>query len=63
MANTEEISDFQRGTIIGFLFSNKSVRNSSALLELPWATVSAIIGKWKRLGATTAQRKVVGHTS
>ena len=33
------------------------------LLELPWSTVSAVIVKWKHLGATTVQPKVVGHTS
>ena len=30
-------------------------RQISALLEMPWSTVSAVIVKWKRLGATTAQ--------
>ena len=44
-ACTEELSDFQRGTVIGYHLSNRS--------ELP--TVSAVIVKWKRLGATTAQ--------
>ena len=52
---TEELSDFQRGTVIGCQLVNKSVRQISALLELPWSTVSAVIVKWKRLGATTAQ--------
>ena len=45
MARTEELSDFQRGTF----------RQTSALLELPRSTVSAVIGKWKRLGATMTQ--------
>ena len=52
---TEELRDFQRGTVIGCHLSNKSVFPISALLELPRSTVSAIIVKWKRLGATTAQ--------
>ena len=52
---TEELSDFQRGTIIGCHLSNKSVRQISALLELPRSTVSAVVVKWKRQGATTAQ--------
>ena len=55
MGRTEELSDFQRGTIIGCHLSNKSVHQISALLELPRSTVSAVIVKWKRLGATTAQ--------
>ena len=55
MDRTEELSDFQRGTIIGCHLSNKSVHQISALLELPRSTVIAVIVKWKRLGATTAQ--------
>jgi hypothetical protein len=47
---TEEIRD-----IIGCHLSNQSVCKISALLELPLSTVSAIIVKWKLLGATTAQ--------
>jgi transposase len=47
--------DFQRGTVIGCHLSNKSVSQVSALLELPRSTVSAVIVKWKRLGATAAQ--------
>ena len=31
--------------------SNKSVLKISALLQLPWWTVSSVIVKWKRLGA------------
>ena len=48
-------TDFQRGTIIGCHLSNKSVHQISALLELPRSTVSDIIVKCKRLGATPAQ--------
>ena len=49
------LSDFQRGTVIGCLLSNKSVRQNSALLERYRSTLSAVILKWKCLGATTAQ--------
>ena len=45
---------FQRGTVTGCL-SNKSVHQISALLELPRSNVSAVIVKWKCLGAKTAQ--------
>ena len=55
MGRTEELNDFQRGTVIGCHLSNKSVHQISALLELPRSTVSAVIVKWKRLGATIAQ--------
>ena len=52
---SEELSDFQYGTIIGRHLSKKSVRQISALLELPQSTGSAVIVTWKRPGATTAQ--------
>ena len=55
IGRTEELSDFQHGTFIGCHLSNKSVHQISALLELPQSTVSAVIVKWKHLGATTAQ--------
>jgi hypothetical protein len=64
MAHAEEFNYFQR-TIIGCILSKKSVRQIPALLELPQSHVSAVIVKWKRLGATTAQllSGTVGHTS
>ena len=43
MGHTEEHSDFQRSTVIGCHLSNKSVRQISALLELPRSTVNAVI--------------------
>jgi transposase len=47
-----ELSDFQHGTVIR---CHLSVCQISALLELLRSTASAVIVKWKRLGATTAQ--------
>ena len=55
MGRTEELNDFQRGTVMGCHLSNKSVRQISALLELPRSIASVVIVKWKRPGATTAQ--------
>jgi hypothetical protein len=55
MACSEELGYFQRGTVIGCHLSNKSICQISAMLELPRATVSAVILKWNRLGATMAQ--------
>ena len=55
MARSEELSDFKCGTVIGCHLSNKSVCQTSDLLELPQLTVSAVIVMWKRLGATTVQ--------
>ncbi|XP_069024189.1 aminoacyl tRNA synthase complex-interacting multifunctional protein 1-like [Embiotoca jacksoni] len=54
MGRSEELSDFQRGTVVGCHMCNKSVREISALLKLPRSTVSAVILKWKRGGITTA---------
>ena len=44
---TEELSEYQHSPVIGCHLSNKSVLQMSALLELPQATVSAVIGKGK----------------
>ncbi|XP_076324347.1 uncharacterized protein LOC143232607 [Tachypleus tridentatus] len=55
MGHTEELSDFQRGTVKGCHFSNKSFHQISALLELHRSTISAVIVKWNRLEITTAQ--------
>ncbi|XP_058495727.1 aminoacyl tRNA synthase complex-interacting multifunctional protein 1-like [Solea solea] len=54
MGRSEELSDFQRGTVVGCHLSKKSVREISALLDLPRSTVSSVILKWKRGGITTA---------
>ena len=51
----EELSDFQRDTVIGCHLSNKSVCQIDVLLKLPWSNVSAVIVKWKGQGAITAQ--------
>ena len=55
MDRTEELSDFQRGTVIGCHLSTKPACQISALLELPRSTVRAVTVKCQRLGATTAQ--------
>ncbi|KAM9856748.1 aminoacyl tRNA synthase complex-interacting multifunctional protein 1-like [Aulostomus maculatus] len=52
MGRSEELSDFQRGTVVGCHLCKKSVREISALLNLPRSTVSAVILKWKRGGIT-----------
>ncbi|XP_076314973.1 uncharacterized protein LOC143227405 [Tachypleus tridentatus] len=55
MGRAEKLSDFQFSTVIGCHLSNKSLRQISALIELPQSTVSDTIVKWKCLGATTVQ--------
>ncbi|XP_076347997.1 uncharacterized protein LOC143245519 [Tachypleus tridentatus] len=55
IGRSEELNDFQRGTVIGCHLSDKPVCQISALLELAQSTVSAVIVKCKRLGVTTVQ--------
>ncbi|KAM9314564.1 aminoacyl tRNA synthase complex-interacting multifunctional protein 1-like isoform 2-T2 [Pholidichthys leucotaenia] len=54
MGRGKELSDFQRGTVVGCHICNKSVREISALLNLPRSTVSYVIRNWKNGGITTA---------
>ncbi|XP_060946039.1 aminoacyl tRNA synthase complex-interacting multifunctional protein 1-like [Limanda limanda] len=54
MGRSGELSDFQRGTVVGCHLCLKSVREISGLLKLPRSTVSSVILKWKRGGITTA---------
>ena len=55
MGCSQELSEFQRGTVIGCHLCNKSSREISSLLNIPQSTVSGIITKWKRLGTTATQ--------
>uniref|UniRef100_A0A668AM17 Sleeping Beauty transposase HTH domain-containing protein n=1 Tax=Myripristis murdjan TaxID=586833 RepID=A0A668AM17_9TELE len=55
MGRSQELSEFQRGTVIGCHLCNKSSREISSLLNIPQSTVSSIITKWKRLGTTATQ--------
>nr|XP_046272014.1 uncharacterized protein LOC124073656 isoform X2 [Scatophagus argus] len=54
MGRGKELSDFQRGTVVGCHMCKKSTREISALLNLPQSTVSNVILRWKRGGITTA---------
>ena len=55
MGRSQELSEFQRGTVIGCHLCNKSSRGISSLLNIPQSTVSSIITKWKRFGTTATQ--------
>ena len=57
LLKTMAYSDFQCGPVKRCHLSNKSVCQISALLELPRSNVSAVIVRWKLLGATTAQQR------
>ncbi|KAL6466679.1 hypothetical protein MHYP_G00244830 [Metynnis hypsauchen] len=55
MGRSQELSDFERGAVIGCHLCSKSSREISSLLNIPQSTVSCIISKWKRLGTTATQ--------
>ena len=55
MGRSQELSEFQRGTVIGCHLCNKSSRDISSLLNIPQSTVSCIIRKWKCVGTTATQ--------
>ncbi|CAI9565025.1 unnamed protein product, partial [Staurois parvus] len=58
MGLSQELSEFNCGTVIGCHLCNKSICDISLLLNIPQSTVSGIITKWKQLGtiATHSQR-------
>ncbi|CAI9559335.1 unnamed protein product, partial [Staurois parvus] len=55
MGRSQELSEFKRGTVIGCPLCNKSILETSLLLNIPRSTVSGIITKWKQLGTTATQ--------
>uniref|UniRef100_A0A8C5R5N2 Transposase Tc1-like domain-containing protein n=1 Tax=Leptobrachium leishanense TaxID=445787 RepID=A0A8C5R5N2_9ANUR len=55
MGRSQELSEFQRGTVIGCHLYNKSSREIYSLLNIPQSTVSCIIRTWKCLGTTATQ--------
>ncbi|CAI9601681.1 unnamed protein product [Staurois parvus] len=55
MGQSQELSEFKRGTVIGCHLCNKSICDISWLLNIPRSTVSGLITKWKRLGITATQ--------
>ncbi|CAI9575183.1 unnamed protein product, partial [Staurois parvus] len=55
MRHSQELCEFERGIVIGGHLCNKSIRESSLLLNIPRSTVSGNITKWKQLGTTATQ--------
>ncbi|CAI9614185.1 unnamed protein product [Staurois parvus] len=55
MGHSLELSEFKHGTVIGCHLCNKSIREVSLLLNIPWSTLSGIITKWEQLGITATQ--------
>ncbi|CAI9610004.1 unnamed protein product [Staurois parvus] len=62
MGRSQELSEFKRGTVIGCHLCNKSIRETSLLLNIPRSTDSGIITKWKQLETAAIQpRSERGH--
>ena len=55
MGRSQELSEFQRGTVIGCHLCPKSSHEIYSLLNIPQSTVSCIIRIWKCLGTTATQ--------
>ncbi|CAI9539838.1 unnamed protein product, partial [Staurois parvus] len=45
ISHSQELSEFKCGTVIGCHLCNKSIREISLLLNIPWYNVSGIITK------------------
>jgi transposase len=58
MGRSGELTDFERGLVIGYHFSKKSVRDFATLLKLPKSMVGDMIVKWKREGTTTMKPRL-----
>jgi hypothetical protein len=57
MGMSGELSDFERGLVIGYHISKKSVRDTATLLKLSKLMVGDVILKWKREGNTTTKSR------
>jgi transposase len=55
MGRSGELSDFERGLIIGCHICKKSVRDIATLLNLPKSAVGDVVVKWRREGTTTTK--------
>jgi transposase len=53
MGRSGELSDFERGLVIGCHISKKSARGIATLLQFPKSAVGDVIVKWKSDGTTT----------
>ncbi|GFW40369.1 hypothetical protein TNCV_1019271 [Trichonephila clavipes] len=50
MSKSKELSEFDRGSIVGCHLCWKSVRETADILQKPKSPVSDVIVKWKRRG-------------
>ncbi|GFV16448.1 uncharacterized protein TNCV_1525941 [Trichonephila clavipes] len=61
MSKSKELSEFDRGSIVGCHLCGKSVREIADILQKPKSTVSDVIVKWKRRGSETAEKRTASH--
>ncbi|GFT37319.1 hypothetical protein TNCV_1127421 [Trichonephila clavipes] len=57
MSKSKELSEFDRGSIVGCHLCGKSVRETADILQNPKSTVSVVIVKWKLRGSETAEKR------
>ncbi|GFU80711.1 RCC2 homolog [Trichonephila clavipes] len=58
MSKSKELSEFDRGSIMGCYLCGKSVREIADILQKPKSTVSDEIGKWKRRVSEMAEKRI-----
>jgi transposase len=58
MGRSGELSDFERGLVIGCHISKKSVRDIETLLNIPKSAVGNVIVRLKREGTTTTKPRL-----
>jgi transposase len=58
MGRSVELSNFERGLVIGCHISKKSVTDIATLLKLHKSTVGDVVMKWKREGTTTTKPRL-----
>ncbi|GFV67819.1 uncharacterized protein TNCV_925851 [Trichonephila clavipes] len=57
MSKSKELSEFDRGSIVGCHLCGKPVREIVDILQKPKSTVSDVIVEWKRRGSETAEKR------
>ena len=50
MPRSSELSEFEKGVIVGYHRNGRSIRDISSELQYPISTVAYVIGKWKKSG-------------